>query len=247
MDALEEKKLTLSRIDSKKEQIVIIGTGTNALFAYRTIEKYKLYSVLGFAVNREYKKEDTFCGLPVYELEDLHRRFDVADVKVFVALLWNRLNSDRRNLYEQAKEKGFRCGNIFSPLAAIHIDTCQLENVWIHDFAIIQPGVVLGNNVAIMGGSIVGCDSVIESHCFLGAKSTVAGGCHVGEQTFVGINCVVFDDTRVGKKCILGACTAVKRNVPDFTLWKTSSMEIQIKQYTEKEIENKLLFRLNKR
>ena len=85
---------------------------------------------------------------------------------------------------------------------------------------------------------------VIGDHCFLGAKATIGGGTEIGEQTFVGMNCTVFDDTKVGKKCILGACAAVKRNVPDNSVYKTSS-DMVIKQYDENEIEQKLLYRKN--
>lgn len=230
-----------------KEKIIIIGISSTSAFAYSTIKEYNLYDVIGFAVNRQYMTDDTFLGLPIYELEKLDKEFKTEEVKCFVALLWNCLNSDRRKLYEYIKKMGFNCGNILSPKASIHIDTSKLENVWIHDFALIQPSAEIGNNVAIMGGAMVGNNTVVEDHCFLGAKSTVAGGCHIGEQSFVGINCVVFDDTAVGKKCILGACTAVKRNVPDFSIWKSSSADIQIKQYTEDEIEKKLQFKLNVR
>ena len=120
------------------------------------------------------------------------------------------------------------------------------DNCWIHDFVVIQNDTTIGNNVAIMAQTLIGDNAVIEDHCFLGAKSTVGGGSVIGEQTFVGINCTVFDDTKVGKKCILGACTSVKRNVPDYSLYKTSS-EIVIKQYGEDVIESKLMFSKNVR
>ena len=63
----------------------------------------------------------------------------------------------------------------------------------------------------------------------------------------MGISCTVFDGTQVGKKCILGACTAVKRNVPDCSVYKTGSSDIVISEYPEEIIENKLLFSKNKR
>ena len=57
----------------------------------------------------------------------------------------------------------------------------------------------------------------------------------------------VFDDTTIGKKCIIGASTAVKRNMPDFSSCKTASCAYEIKQYTEAEIESKLMFSKNVR
>ena len=153
--------------------------------------------------------------------------------------------ADRRDLYLRLKARGFKFANIISPKASIR-GTVSGDNCWIHDFVVIQNDTTIGNNVAIMAQSLIGDNAVIEDHCFLGAKSTVGGGSVIGEQTFVGINCTVFDDTKVGKKCILGACTSVKRNVLDYSLYKTSS-EIVIKQYGEDVIESKLMFSKNVR
>lgn len=233
------------------EKLVIIGISNNALNAYRFIKDYALFDVVGFAVNREYLDKDEFCGLPVYAIEELDRFVDKRETKVFVALLWNRLNADRKKLYLELKAKGYHFANLISPKAVIHSEyikskSWQGKNCWIHDYVVIQDRARIGSNVAIMALSLIGDNTVIGDHCFLGAKSTVAGGCTIGEQTFVGINCTVFDDTIVGKKCILGACTAVKRNVPDYSRYVTSS-DMKIIQYDENTIEEKLLFRLNKR
>lgn len=229
-----------------KEDIIIIGTGCNARLVHAFIKDYDLYNIMGFAVNEEYKTNDTFLDLPVYSIEELDSVIDKNKTKLFIALLWNNLNADRKKLFLELKSKGFHMANLISPRASIR-SKIEGENCWVHDFVTIQENVSIGDNVAIMAYTLIGNYAFVDSHCFLGAKSTVAGGCKIGEQTFVGINCTVFDDTTVGKKCILGACTAVKRNVPDYSLYKTSSDDIVIKQYDEDVIESKLQFKKNKR
>lgn len=227
------------------EKLIIVGLSTNARHVYEFVKNYNLFEIIGFAVDKEYRDTETFKDLPVYELETLEDHFDKDDVKLFIALLWNRLNADRRNLFERLTAKGWKLANLISPYSRIR-GCIQGSNVWVHDYVVIQNDAVIGDNVAIMAHSIVGADCIIGNHCFLGANCTVGGGSTVGEQCFIGIKCTVFDQTAVGKKCILGACTAVKRNVPDYTLVKTSS-DIQIKTYSETEIEEKLLFRKNVR
>lgn len=229
-----------------KEKIIIIGAGPNARLAYEFIQSHRLYDVVGFAVNEEYKKNDEFYGMPLYSIENLKNIFNLNEVKVFVALLWNRLNSDRKKLYNDLKNEGFIFANLISPFSTVRTGKIG-ENVWIHDFCVVQDSVEIGDNVAIMAQSLIGNNAIIKNHCFLGAKSTIGGGSVIGEQTFVGINCTVFDKTIIGKKCILGACTAIKRNTPDFTLCKTGSDNVVIKQYDEEVIESKLMFAKNKR
>ena len=232
-------------MNTDKKKLVIVGTGPNAKHVYKLIQFYNLYDVLGFSVDEKYITEDTFQGLPVFPLEKIETIVDTNEVLFFVALLWNRLNADRRDLYLRLKAKGYKFANIISPKASIR-GTIAGDNCWIHDFVVIQNDTVIGNNVAIMAQTLIGDNAVIGDHCFLGAKSTVGGGSVIGEQTFVGICSTVFDDTIVGKKCILGACTSVKRNVPDYSLYKTTS-EIVIKQYGEDVIESKLMFSKNVR
>jgi len=229
------------------DRLMIIGTGPNAVYAYEMIRQYRLYDVIGFAVNRDYMDQEhpTFQGLPVYAIEDLDQVINKKEVKLFVALLWNRLNADRRKLFEMLRNQGYEFANLIAPTAVIR-GNIQGTNVWVCDYVIVQNDAVIEDDVVLMDMALVSSCCHIGPHCFLGAKSTVGGGSRVGEQTFIGINCTIFDDTRVGRKCILGACTAVKRNVPDFTLYKTSS-EIQMRTLTEETIEEKLLFRKNVR
>lgn len=229
-----------------KDNLIIVGTGPNAEHIYSFIQDYDLFNVIGFAVNKEYITNTEFLGLPVYAIEDLDTIIDKEKTFVFIALLWNRLNADRKKLYLELKEKGFRFANVISPRASIR-GKIEGDNCWIHDFVVIQNDAVIKNNVAMMAYTLVGDNCVIGNHCFCGAKSTIGGGSIVGDQTFIGLSCTIFDDTKIGEKCILGACTAVKRNVPDYSLYKTASDNFVVKQYEEDSIEEKLMFKKNKR
>ena len=224
-----------------KEKLIIVGLGTNARHVYEFVKYYELYEVVGFAVNSIYRTTDKFYGLPVYTLEDLTK-----DFVVFVALLWNHLNRDRKQIYEYCKSKGYRMINLVSPKSIIRGELLG-DNCWIHDFVIIQNDAKLESDIAIMAYSLIGADTNVASHCFFGARSVLGGGSTIGEQSFVGINATVFDDTIIGKKCIIGACTAVKRNMPDFSRYVTKSEDIIVKQYSEDDIEEKLVFSKNVR
>lgn len=227
-----------------KEKLIIVGTSSTAKHVYEFICGYDLFDVVGFAVDTEYRTVEKFCDLPVFALETLDKVFEKRDIKLFVAVLWNRLNADRRKLYERLKNEGYYFANLVSPTAVIR-GTLLGDNCWIHDFVVIQPEAEIGADTILMAFSLVGHDVKLGSHCFCGTKSTIAGGCYVGEQTFIGINCTIFDDTIVGEKCILGACTVVKRNVESFSIIKTDINNMVVKQMEEKDIEEKLLFKKN--
>lgn len=228
------------------ENLIIVGLGTNARHALEFVRYHNLFNVIGFAVTEEYYHDSMFKGLPVYHLENLNAECPIVDFQVFVALMWNHLNADRKHLYNHCKSLGYKMANLISPLAIIR-GRIVGDNCWIHDNVIIQNDAILESNIAVMAYTLIGADTHVSSHCFFGAKSTLGGGSTVGEQCFIGINSTVFDDTTIGNKCLIGACTAVKRNMPDYSLYVTSSDNIVIKQYNETTIEDKLIFTKNVR
>lgn len=176
----------------------------------------------------------------VWALEQLHEYIDIDNDLVFVAVFWNRLNADRRNLYEKVKAMGFRFANVISPNCSLRSRSIG-ENCWICNYVIAEEESVIGNNCSIQDGAFIGDWAYLEDHVFMAARSSVYGSTLIGEQSFVGINANVFDEVHIGKKCMIGACTIVKRNVPDFTVVKTINDGNVIKQYPEEVIESKWL------
>ncbi len=230
----------------EKKKLIIVGLSKTANHVLEFVRMYDLYEVVGFAVNEKYKNVSTFCNLPVFSLENVVSEYGNNDFYLFIAVLWNHLNRDRKDIYCYCKSRGYKLANLISPHAQIRGEI-EGDNCWIHDFVVIQNNAHIKSNVAIMAFTLIGANTIVDSHCFFGARSLLGGGSTVGEQSFIGLNATVFDDTTIGKKCIVGACTAVKRNMPDFSKYVTPSDNIIIKQYTEEEIENKLIFSSNKR
>lgn len=228
------------------KNLIIIGISKTANYVYEFVEYHHLYNIVGFAVNKEYKHTDHYKGLPIYTLENLEEEYGSRNFCVFVALFWNHLNRDRKHLYDYCKSKSWEMVNLISPTAIIRGKILG-DNCWIHDYVIIQHNAILESNIILMSQVLVEPNTHISSHCFLGSKSILGGGSSIGEQCFVGFNAVIFDETSIGKKCIVGACTAIRRHLSDFSKCTLSSNNYIVKQYSEKQIEEKLDFTLNKR
>lgn len=231
-----------------KEQLCIIGANETAERVLMFCERYHLYDVVGFAVDKSYIKDDKFHNRPVWPIEELDQYIDKNTCKVFVALFWNHLNGDRRRLYERMKLSKWSFANIISPLASVRGSIG--ENCWIMDYVVIQEGARVGNNVIIADFVLVGNCSKIYDHCFLGARCSVMGSAIIGEQTFIGVCATIFDFVRVGRKCLVGACSIQKYDLPNFSVCKVDGINSTVKQYSEDEIENKWIAkhpnRLNK-
>jgi carbonic anhydrase/acetyltransferase-like protein (isoleucine patch superfamily) len=167
-------------------------------------------------------------------------------VKIFVSLGWNKLNAERRYLYERLKSEGFQFANLISPLAVIR-GKVEGDNCWINDYTVIQSDACIKSDVTVREGVIIGNGTVINEHCFISVNAVIGGGSSIGEQTFVGMRGTVFDGTKVGEKCLVGACAIVKRNLKDYSVCKTTLNSCEIKQYDENTIEQKLIASKNVR
>lgn len=231
--------------------IVIVGISDTADRIILFIERYKLFNVLGCAVDKDYVPEDGHIVLGggrrrVWPLEELDKYIDRDNDLLFVAVLWNRLNADRRHLYDKVKRMGYKMANIVSPHAMVRGEM-RGDNCWICDGVVIQEHVVLGSNIYIMDSALVAHRTKVESHAFIALKSTVCGMAVIGEQSFVGANATIFDEVHIGRKCLIGGVVAVKRNVPDFCVVKTSNDTTVLKEYPEDIIETKWMAHHNVR
>ena len=226
--------------------LVIFGTSTTAETICKFVLYHKLFNVIGFVVDK--KEFEIFMDLPVYNLSELNEKanFDKDKDFLFVAIQWNYLNKIRRNVYERLKSEGYKFANIISPNALIY-GNLEGDNCWISDFVIIENDSFIGSNVYIKTKAYIAHYCNIDNHCFIGANSFIAGAVKIGEQSFIGISSNIFDDLRIGKKCLIGACTIVKRDMSDFSSIKTNNEGQFIKQYTEEDIESKLVSSRNVR
>ena len=224
----------------KKRNLIIVGTSITARSIYIFVRDYNLYNILGFVVDKEYKKCEEYCGLPVYDFDHLPDTFDKSRDYLFIAMEWDRLNAVRRDMYNRLKSEGYKLANIISPHAIIHGEI-KGDNCWICDLVCIENDVIIHEDVLIKTKATIAHLSEIDKHSFIGANSFIAGGVHIGEQTYLGISSTIFNSVFIGKKCLVGACVYVKRHLPDFSIIKTRNDEFITKQYCENEIESKLL------
>lgn len=225
------------------QNLVIVGISDTADRIIRFVERYNLFHVLGCTVNKEYMPKTGMAIVggqerKVYPLEELDQYIDKENDLLFVAVLWNRLNADRRKLYQKVKDMGYKLANIISPMACVRGEI-KGDNCWISDGVFLQEKTMVGNDVFIMDNAMIGHRSMIEDHVFVTIRATICGSVTIGEQSYIGANSAVFDEVKIGRKCLIGGATIVKRNVPDFSVVKVPNDTMVIKQYSEEVIESK--------
>ena len=192
--------------------VVIIGAGETAAIAYEYFTADSPYEVVGFCVEKEFIKEDSFQGLPIAAFEDIKDKFPPKKYKVFVAISSTKLNRIRTRLYQSVCEMGYECVSYISSRAFIWRDAVIGDNCFIFEGNTIQPFAQIGNNVILWSGNHIGHNTVIHDNCFIASHCVISGFCEIGENCFLGVNSTVINNISIAKDCFIGASALIQKD-----------------------------------
>lgn len=195
------------------KKLLIFGAGEYAEVAFAYFRAAATDEVAAFLIDRQHRKADSFCGLPLVAFEDAAELYPPESHSCFIAVGYAQANALRRTRFETAKAMGYYMASYISPHAIIHPDAQIGEHCFILETAVVEPYVRIGDNVTIWSGSIIGHYSTIAPHCFLALRASVGGGTTVGEQCFIGVGATVRDHINVGPRCTIGAGALCLSNI----------------------------------
>lgn len=217
-----------------KRKLIILGLGETAELAYHYFTNDSHYEVVAFAADQEYINVSRFLGLPVYNLNELPRKYDVAHYHIFVAVSSTKLNRVRKNLYLQAKQMGYSFASYISSKAFVGDCVTIGENCFIMEHNVIQSFVNIGNNVVLWSGNHIGHRTVVHDHCFISSHVVISGFCEIGECCFLGVNTSVADKVKIGNDCLIGIGSIIAKDVAPNSIMKmpyAQKQVIQAKQF----------------
>ena len=218
-----------------KEKMIIVGAGFLANEIVDFIEHYDLYDIVGFTVNEEYFRGDTYLGRPVYPMEKLEEYYKPDEVKLFMAISWyQEMMGVREVKFNELKARGYHFANVISPRSYIWTDELG-EGNWICDNVYIGYKAKLGSNNIFRACCDVQHYSVVGDNCFIADYTMVAGHVTIGDRSFIGISCAIHNRVNIGKKCVVGGGCVIKYDVPDYSLCIANNATIV--QRDEKSIE----------
>lgn len=189
----------------KTKKLIIVGAGEFGEIAYEYFSFDSLYEVIAFAVESQYKKEDTLFGLPIVDFETMEKTYSPTEYETFVAVTYVELNRARRRLFRACKQKGYHCASYISSHAFVWHNVSIGENTFIFEDNTIQYHVSIGNNVVLWSGNHIGHRTVIEDDCWLTSHDVISGFCRIGKGCFIGVNATLGDNATLAKDTVLGA------------------------------------------
>lgn len=198
------------------KKLLIFGVGDIAELAFFYFNNDSEYSVEGFCLDKNFRKNDEFCGLPLIDFEDIQQKYDTNAYSVFIALSYTKMNDLRSKKVAEAKLKGYRIASYVSSRATIFSDFNCGDNCFILENNTIQPFVKIGENVTLWSGNHIGHHSVIKNNCFISSHVVISGGVIVGENCFVGVNATVNDHIEIGDYSLIASGALINKNTTSY-------------------------------
>lgn len=194
------------------KKLLIIGDGEFADIAYEYFTVDSPYTVIGFAVEQGFLKEQEKFGLPVVALEQAQEIFPTHEVEAHVAVTSTKLNRVRKRLISVAREKGYKLANFISPKAMVWRTAKVGDNVFIFENNVIQHKVEIGDGCVLWSGNHVGHQTRIDDYCFLASHVVISGYCKIGAGSFIGVNASFADNVSVGADALVGMAAVVTKS-----------------------------------
>jgi sugar O-acyltransferase (sialic acid O-acetyltransferase NeuD family) len=194
-------------------RLVIFGAGDLARLAHFYFSRDSQYAVVAFTVDGEYKRGDSFEGLPLVDSAAVITAYPPDEYAMFVAIGYTAMNRVRAAKYAQLKAAGYQLVSYVSSRCTYLSDTPPGENCFILEDCTIQPFVTIGNNVTLWSGCVISHDTVIEDHCFLAPRVAISGYVRVGTHSFIGINATIRNSIEIAPRTLVGAGAVVTRNI----------------------------------
>jgi len=217
-------------------KLVIFGAGDIARLAHYYFTRDSQHQVAAFTVDRQYRHDDAFLGLPLVDFEAVSGRYPPAEYEMFVAISYAKMNQVRAEKYSRAKELGYHLASYVSTRCSFLSDHPVGENCFILEDNTIQPFVQIGNDVTLWSGNHIGHDSVICDHVFIASHIVVSGHVTVGEYSFIGVNATLRNSITIAPHTLIGAGAVIMKDTVErgvylpqrATLFEKRSDEVEL-------------------
>ena len=196
----------------KSKKLVIVGTGLFAEVAGDYFNEFSDYQVVAYACHREYRNAEAIYGLPLVAVEDLPGLYPAAEVEVFVAIGYAKMNHVRRRVYEEMLAAGYRCATFVHPCVKVWSSNTLGDNVFIFEDNTLQPYVTIGSNTMLWSGNHIGHHSTIGHHNFISSHVVISGSCVIGDHVFIGVNATLRDSLKIADETLIGAGALLMKN-----------------------------------
>lgn len=197
------------------EKIILIGGGGHCKVIIDTLFLEKSYEIVGI-VDIKKRVGEEVSGIPIIGTDkELNDYFKKGIKSCFIAIGSVGNSHLRTNLFDTAKQIGFKFPNIIHPRSIISRFSEMGEGNYVAAGAIINVGVNIGNNCIINTGVIIDHDCKIADSVHIAPGTVISGAVEIDKYSFIGTGSSILQCLKIGKNTVIGAGSVVVRDIGD--------------------------------
>ncbi|WP_285824207.1 hypothetical protein [Schaedlerella arabinosiphila] len=200
-----------------KKKVLIFGTTMFSKEMMHYLQKDDKWEILGFTLDRDYKKEEFFCDYKVYPFEDLEIYFNMENTEILPSIGYSGMNSHRKLFFEKCEKKGYKIASYIDRTAINYAKSIGKGNI-ILDFVQLGHECTLGTGNIIKGTCGFAHDSQIGDFNYFGGSDHIGGAVIVGNENFFGISCIIRSQIKIGNENLIGAGTYLSESIGKYTV-----------------------------
>jgi UDP-perosamine 4-acetyltransferase len=203
--------------EARVRDLLICGGGGACKLVIDVVEKRGKYRIRGI-IDRRFPALQEVSGIPVIagsSRDELQSILDEGYKHVINAVAFDGKKHGRKEPYLLLKELGFSFVNVVHDSAIIEPSVQMGEGNIIAAGAIIGSEALIGSNCFINAGAIVSHDCIISDHCHVASGAILGGSVVINENTLIGQGCTIFKNVRIGRNVVIQNGANVFSNVPD--------------------------------
>ncbi|RLI44598.1 hypothetical protein DRO69_07025 [Candidatus Bathyarchaeota archaeon] len=199
-----------------KEQLLIIGSGSQARYVIENVHQRNEFRIVGIADIETSKNVGKLINgvYIICTIDDIENYFPPDAGRIIVAY---GDNSKKREIVRHLQKLGYKFATIISPKAYIS-ETAKIgEGVIINPMAIIMPNAYIGKHVILHSHVVVEHDCYISDYANLSPGVSLGGNVWVEEGAYLYTGSSVIPKIHIGAWAVVGAGAVVIQDVPDNT------------------------------
>lgn len=193
--------------------VIVIGAGGHAKVLLEALLLCNA-TVLGLTDSDPAKHGSYVLGLPVLGDDSVLKDHHPANIMLVNGIGSVRRPELRREIFEMCRELDLCFQSVVHPSAFVSENALIGEGAQIMAGAVVQSGVVLGEDSIVNTGAVVDHDVVIGKHCHIAPGATLSGLVKLEDEVHVGTGASVIQGISIGKGAVVGAGAAVIADVP---------------------------------
>jgi sugar O-acyltransferase, sialic acid O-acetyltransferase NeuD family len=198
-----------------KKSIIVLGAGGYAgvLLDILVRQSYHIFGVT--SLDPDNTSKYNLFGVPVLGKDDKVLNYGINSICLVNGVGMMPGKNTRCRLYKKFRDFGYTFTRVIHSSAILAANAKLAEGVQVMAGAVIQTGVMIGENTIINTRVAVDHDSNIGKHVHLAPGTTISGDVAIGEGTFVGAGSTIIQGIQISGHCVIAAGSVVTRDVPE--------------------------------